>query len=452
MYSSITSDAHLSPLQIENRINAAELARARFEANGYIVDEVVILPSVRRVSCGHDLRRSLLVEKIIQCSRLADQSSPEYGLWSSQLLCYLIDIEDFMLTNQRFIEPAMYVHIVSMFTVNVFNSYPPSRNIPKLSWAHLHLVYECFKMLLDLPDFQPLRAGIYIDSIFLKSFVKCFDTNRDRERELLQITLSKIFSKFTNLQVTIINEVSSYILDNLCYENKVTGTIEMIEFVKYAFKMHMNPTLKVVYQTFMLKVLLPLHKISWDTFYTVFASLKKCLLSYLKRDNSITPEVVRYIIRVWPKTSANMEVLFLLLFDGIFRCVKQFDLESTEVLLFKKLAACMGSLQYRVALQALEIMRSEFIVSRIAINSGTILPIIIPTLLEKTSTHWNPKVAYSSFRVFKIIAQRRESHAIIRQNINPSMKNYGIFENILKLIGRSTEDLIQMLADLNLPH
>ncbi len=83
---------------------------------------------------------------------------------------------EYVTTNRNVLTEAVYPEIVTMFSVNLFRTLPPSSNPngaefdpeedePTLeaAWPHLQLVYEFFLRVLESPDFQ-VTIDIYVHS------------------------------------------------------------------------------------------------------------------------------------------------------------------------------------------------------------------------------------------------------------------------------------------------
>uniref|UniRef100_A0A3P9PE26 Protein phosphatase 2, regulatory subunit B', delta n=1 Tax=Poecilia reticulata TaxID=8081 RepID=A0A3P9PE26_POERE len=89
---------------------------------------------------------------------------------------------EYVTHNSDVLTESVYPEAVVMFSINVFRTLPPSSNPtgaefdpeedePTLeaAWPHLQLVYEFFLRFLESPDFQPNVAKKYIDQKFVLS-------------------------------------------------------------------------------------------------------------------------------------------------------------------------------------------------------------------------------------------------------------------------------------------
>jgi serine/threonine-protein phosphatase 2A regulatory subunit B' len=68
--------------------------------------------------------------------------------------------------------------------------------------------------------------------------------------------------------------------------------------------------LKEEHKTFLLKVLLPLHKVKCLSVY--HPQLAYCVVQFLEKDPSLTEPVIMALLKFWPKTHSPKEVIELL--------------------------------------------------------------------------------------------------------------------------------------------
>lgn len=64
--------------------------------------------------------------------------------------------------------------------------------------------------------------------------------------------------------------------------------------------------LKSEHKQFLVKVLLPLHKVKCLSLY--HAQLAYCVVQFLEKDATLTEPVVRGLLKFWPKTCSQKEV------------------------------------------------------------------------------------------------------------------------------------------------
>lgn len=67
--------------------------------------------------------------------------------------------------------------------------------------------------------------------------------------------------------------------------------------------------LKEEHKVFLLKVLLPLHKVKSLSVY--HPQLAYCIVQFLEKDPSLTEPVIKSLLKFWPKTHSPKEVKLL---------------------------------------------------------------------------------------------------------------------------------------------
>lgn len=64
--------------------------------------------------------------------------------------------------------------------------------------------------------------------------------------------------------------------------------------------------LKMEHKQFLIKVLIPLHKVKCLSMY--HAQLAYCVVQFLEKDATLTEPVVKGLLKYWPKTCSQKEV------------------------------------------------------------------------------------------------------------------------------------------------
>uniref|UniRef100_A0A8C2ISY8 Serine/threonine protein phosphatase 2A regulatory subunit n=1 Tax=Cyprinus carpio TaxID=7962 RepID=A0A8C2ISY8_CYPCA len=285
------------------------------------------------------------------------------------------------------------------FAVNMFRALPPSSNPtgaefdpeedePTLeaAWPHLQLVYEFFLRFLESPDFQPNIAKKYIDQKFVMQLLELFDSEDPRERDFLKTTLHRIYGKFLGLRAYIRKQINN-IFYRFIYETEHhNGIAELLEILGSIINGFALP-LKEEHKIFLLKVLLPLHKVKSLSVY--HPQLAYCVVQFLEKDSTLTEPVVMALLKYWPKTHSPKEVMFLNELEEILDVIEPSEFVKVMEPLFRQLAKCVSSPHFQVAERALYYWNNEYIMSLISDNAARILPIMFPSLYRNSKTHWN---------------------------------------------------------------
>ncbi|XP_064420896.1 serine/threonine-protein phosphatase 2A 56 kDa regulatory subunit gamma isoform isoform X5 [Latimeria chalumnae] len=326
---------------------------------------------------------------------------------------------EYITHNRNVITEPIYPEVVHMFAVNMFRTLPPSSNPtgaefdpeedePTLeaAWPHLQLVYEFFLRFLESPDFQPNVAKKYIDQKFVLQLLELFDSEDPRERDFLKTTLHRIYGKFLGLRAYIRKQINN-IFYRFIYETEHhNGIAELLEILGSIINGFALP-LKEEHKIFLLKVLLPLHKVKSLSVY--HPQLAYCVVQFLEKDSTLTEPVVMALLKYWPKTHSPKEVMFLNELEEILDVIEPSEFVKVMEPLFRQLAKCVSSPHFQVAERALYYWNNEYIMSLISDNAAKILPIMFPSLYRNSKTHWNKTIhglIYNALKLFMEMNQK----------------------------------------------
>jgi len=381
--------------------------------------ELVALDSLKEANQGE--REELFIQKIRQCGVLFDfVSDPLSDLkWKEVKRAALQEMVEFVTQNRAVLTEPVYPEIVHMFSVNLFRTLPPT-NSPsgaefdpeedeptlEAAWPHLQLVYEFFLRCLESSDFQPSLAKKYIDQRFVLELLALFDSEDPRERDFLKTTLHRIYGKFLGLRAYIRKQINN-IFYNFIYETeRHNGVAELLEILGSIINGFALP-LKEEHKIFLLKVLLPLHKVRSLSVY--HPQLAYCVVQFLEKDPSLTEPVIMSLLRYWPKVHSPKEVMFLNELEEILDVIEPAEFQKVMVPLFNQLTKCVSSPHFQVAERALYYWNNEYIMSLISDNAATILPIMFPALYRNSKNHWNKTIhglIYNALKLFMEMNQK----------------------------------------------
>ncbi|KAK7506995.1 hypothetical protein BaRGS_00001846 [Batillaria attramentaria] len=365
-------------------------------------------------------REELFIQKIRQCAVLFDfVQDPLSDLkWKEVKRAALNEMVEYVTQNRGVITEAIYPEAIHMYAVNLFRTLPPSSNPsgaefdpeedePTLeaAWPHLQLVYEFFLRFLESPDFQPNTAKRYIDQKFVLQLLDLFDSEDPRERDFLKTILHRIYGKFLGLRAFIRKHINNIFYSFIYETEHHNGIAELLEILGSIINGFALP-LKEEHKIFLLKVLLPLHKVKSLSVY--HPQLAYCVVQFLEKDPSLTEQVIMGLLKFWPKVHSPKEVMFLNELEEILDVIEPAEFTKVMVPLFKQLAKCVSSPHFQVAERALYYWNNEYILSLISDNVGTILPIMFPALY-KTKQHWNKTIhglIYNALKLFMEMNQK----------------------------------------------
>ncbi|XP_021468119.1 serine/threonine-protein phosphatase 2A 56 kDa regulatory subunit gamma isoform isoform X2 [Oncorhynchus mykiss] len=416
--------------------------------------ELQKLPAFKDVPAAE--QEKLFVQKLRQCCVLFDfLSDPLSDLkWKEVKRAALSEMVEYITHNRNVITEPIYPEVVHVFAVNMFRTLPPSSNPtgaefdpeedePTLeaAWPHLQLVYEFFLRFLESPDFQPNVAKKYIDQKFVMQLLDLFDSEDPRERDFLKTTLHRIYGKFLGLRAYIRKQINNIFYSFIYETEHHNGIAELLEILGSIINGFALP-LKEEHKIFLLKVLLPLHKVKSLSVY--HPQLAYCVVQFLEKDSTLTEPTVMALLKYWPKTHSPKEVMFLNELEEILDVIEPSEFVKVMEPLFRQLAKCVSSphfqvcyvvcssvvccvlvrvlvvmcaktlpdqgfLMCQVAERALYYWNNEYIMSLISDNAARILPIMFPSLYRNSKTHWNKTIhglIYNALKLFMEMNQK----------------------------------------------
>uniref|UniRef100_A0A8C4KZC4 Serine/threonine-protein phosphatase 2A 56 kDa regulatory subunit n=1 Tax=Equus asinus asinus TaxID=83772 RepID=A0A8C4KZC4_EQUAS len=341
-------------------------------------------------------QEKLFIQKLRQCCVLFDfVSDPLSDLkWKEVKRAALSEMVEYITHNRNVITEPIYPEVVHMVMANR----PPI--------FLERLVYEFFLRFLESPDFQPNIAKKYIDQKFVLQLLELFDSEDPRERDFLKTTLHRIYGKFLGLRAYIRKQINN-IFYRFIYETEHhNGIAELLEILGSIINGFALP-LKEEHKIFLLKVLLPLHKVKSLSVY--HPQLAYCVVQFLEKDSTLTEPVVMALLKYWPKTHSPKEVMFLNELEEILDVIEPSEFVKIMEPLFRQLAKCVSSPHFQVAERALYYWNNEYIMSLISDNAAKILPIMFPSLYRNSKTHWNKTIhglIYNALKLFMEMNQK----------------------------------------------
>uniref|UniRef100_A0A8C9IRM9 Protein phosphatase 2 regulatory subunit B'alpha n=1 Tax=Piliocolobus tephrosceles TaxID=591936 RepID=A0A8C9IRM9_9PRIM len=300
----------------------------------------------------------------------------------------------------------------SKISANIFRTLPPSDNPdfdpeedePTLeaSWPHIQLVYEFFLRFLESPDFQPSIAKRYIDQKFVQQLLELFDSEDPRERDFLKTVLHRIYGKFLGLRAFIRKQINNIFLRFIYETEHFNGVAELLEILGSIINGFALP-LKAEHKQFLMKVLIPMHTAKGLALF--HAQLAYCVVQFLEKDTTLTEPVIRGLLKFWPKTCSQKEVMFLGEIEEILDVIEPTQFKKIEEPLFKQISKCVSSSHFQVAERALYFWNNEYILSLIEENIDKILPIMFASLYKISKEHWNPTIVALVYNVLKTLME-----------------------------------------------
>jgi len=327
----------------------------------------------------------------------------------------LLEIVEYVNNTRNCFNEALMQDVVSMVGANIFralqtrNKDPlafsdPEDDEPSLerAWPHLQIVYEFFLRFVVSNDVDPKIAKRFVDQNFMLKLLELFDSEDPRERDYLKTILHRIYGKFMALR-SFIRRAIQHVFFKVIYECEThNGVGELLEILGSIINGFALP-LKDEHKDFLLKALIPLHKVkSLASFYQ---QLSYCMAQYVEKDPRLAYDIITSMLRYWPVSITSKQVLFLNELEETLELTQPSEFHRMQELLFRRLAVCITCPHFQVAERTLFFWNNDYIVKLINQNRQDLFPIIIGALYKNSKQHWNSAVHGLTFNVLKLLME-----------------------------------------------
>lgn len=273
--------------------------------------------------------------------------------------------------------------------------------------------------------------------------LELFDSEDPRERDFLKTVLHRIYGKFLGLRAFIRKQINNIFLRFIYETEHFNGVGELLEILGSIINGFALP-LKAEHKQFLVKVLIPLHKVKCLSLY--HAQLAYCVVQFLEKDPTLTEPVVRGLLKYWPKTCSQKEVMFLGEIEEVLDVIEPSQFTRIQEPLFRQIAKCVSSPHFQVAERALYFWNNEYIMSLMEENNHVIMPIMFPALYRISKEHWNQTIVALVYNVLKTFM---EMNSKLFDELTVSYKAERQKE---KKREKDREELWKRLAELELNH
>uniref|UniRef100_A0A7S0R2T0 Serine/threonine protein phosphatase 2A regulatory subunit n=1 Tax=Chlamydomonas leiostraca TaxID=1034604 RepID=A0A7S0R2T0_9CHLO len=375
------------------------------------------LPSFRDVSPAE--KQYLFVQKLHMCSFTFDFTDPTKHVREKEMKRQtLLELVDYANSGQGKFTEAVSEDIVFMLSHNLFRTLPPARSHevenfdaeeeePSLdpAWPHLQIVYEFLLRYVVSNDTDAKVAKKYIDQQFVLKLLELFDSEDPRERDYLKTILHRIYGKFMVHRPFIRKAINNVFYRFIFETERHNGVAELLEILGSIINGFALP-LKEEHKMFLQRALMPLHKPKCVAMY--HQQLAYCVTQFVEKDSKLAEPVLKALLKYWPVTNSQKEVLFLGELEEILELTQAQEFQKVMQPLFKQLAKCLNSQHFQVAERSLFLWNNEYIVNLVAQHRHQLLPLVLPALEENTASHWNPAVHGLTVNVRKMFQELDE--------------------------------------------
>ncbi|KAE9414725.1 hypothetical protein Angca_002786 [Angiostrongylus cantonensis] len=414
--------------------------------------ELTKLPSIKEADAIE--REELFIQKLRQCCVVFDFAQDPLSdmKYKEVKRATLNELIDYVSTCRDVITDDIYPEAINMFAVNLFRplspptnpigaEFDPDEDEPTLeaAWPHLQLVYEFFLRFLESPDFQSSIAKKYIDHKFMSRLLMIMDSEDPRERDFLKTTLHRIYGKFLGMRAYIRKQINNIFYCFIYETERHNGIAELLEILGSIINGFALP-LKEEHRTFLLRVLLPLHKVK--SLSTYHPQLAYCVVQFLEKDPSLTESVIMGLLKFWPKIHSPKEVMFLNELEEVLDVIEPAEFQKVMVPMFTQLARCVSSPHFQVAERALYYWNNEYVMSLIGENAAVILPIMFPALYKNSKSHWNKTIHGLIYNALKLLME------INQKLFDECSQNYAKERSLEKVRQEEKERMWQLIEQI----
>ncbi|KAI5346032.1 PREDICTED: serine/threonine phosphatase [Prunus dulcis] len=310
----------------------------------------------------------------------------------------LMELVDFIDSGSCKLTGPMQEELIRMVSLNIFRCLPPASDLlepdedepyQEPSWPHLQIVYELLLRYIASPETDAKVAKRYIDHIFVLRLMELFDSEDPREREYLKTLLHRIYGKFMVHRPFIRKAMNNVFYRFIFETQRHCGIGELLEILGSIINGFALP-MKEEHKLFLVRALIPLHKPKCISAY--HHQLAYCIIQFVDKDYKLAELVVKGLLKYWPVTNCQKEVLFLAELEEVLEATQAAEFHRCMLPLFRQIGRCLNSPHFQVAERALYLWNSEHIVSLIAQNRNVILPLIFEALEKNTQGHWNQAI------------------------------------------------------------
>eukprot|EP00249_Psilotum_nudum_P022909 c28688_g1_i1 orf=448-2013(-) len=375
-------------------------------------------------------RQNLFIKKLNLCSVVFDFTNPTKNVREKEIKRQtLLELVDYVTSGTSKFTESVLEDCFKMTSTNLFRSLPPFSHentmtdgldpeedepVMDPAWPHLQLVYEFLLRYVVSPETDAKIAKRYIDHSFLLQLFDLADSEDPRERECIKTILHRIYGKFMVYRPFIRKAINNIFYRFIFETEKFNGIGELLEILGSIINGFALP-LKEEHKLFLVRALIPLHKPKCVAVY--HQQLSYCITQFLEKDFKLADTVIRGLLKYWPLTNSQKEVLFLGELEEVLEATQPAEFQRCMIPLFRQIARCLNSPHFQVAERALFLWNNDSIVSLVAQNRHVILPLIVSALEKNAKSHWNQAVHGLTLNVRKMLLEMdQDLYHTCRQN------------------------------------
>ncbi|XP_057501368.1 serine/threonine protein phosphatase 2A 57 kDa regulatory subunit B' alpha isoform-like [Actinidia eriantha] len=269
----------------------------------------------------------------------------------------LVELVDFIQSGLVKITESNQEEMVRIISVNIFWCLPPAshentgsesldpdEDEPYLetAWPHLQLVYELLLRYVVSSDTDTKVAKRFIDHSFVVKLLDLFDSEDPWEREYLKTILHRVYGKFMVHRPFIRKAINNIFYWFIYETERHSGIGELLDILGSIINGFALP-MKEEHKLFLVRALIPLHKPKPIALY--HQQLSYCIIQFVEKDCKLADTVIRGLLKYWPVTNCQKEVLFLGELEEVLEATQAAEFQRCMVPLFRQIARCINTLQ-----------------------------------------------------------------------------------------------------------
>lgn len=259
---------------------------------------------------------------------------------------------------------------------------------PAAAWPHLQIAYDILLRLLV--KIEPKVLCNYIDHPFLLNLLTLFRSEDPRERESLKNIYHQIYSKFTFYRSFMRKSMNDVFLHFIFEtDHRHCGIGDLLEIWGSIINGFTVP-LKEEHRLFLMRVLIPLHKPKGMMAY--HRQLAYCVSQFVQKEPLLGGFVVRGILRYWPVTNCQKEVLLIGELEDLVEIIDPHHYSSVALPLCTQITKCLNSWNSQVAERALYVWNREEFVKMASEAVEDVFPILVEGMEKNLKYHWSKSV------------------------------------------------------------
>ncbi|KAB2602367.1 serine/threonine protein phosphatase 2A 57 kDa regulatory subunit B' beta [Pyrus ussuriensis x Pyrus communis] len=253
--------------------------------------------------------------------------------------------------------------------------------------AHASLVYDILIRIVINNDPKLLRG--YIDHQFVVNLLVLFQSEDPRERDSLKNVYHKIYSRFTFYRSFMRKSMNDVFLHYVFETERHCGIRELLEIWGSIINGFTVP-LKEEHKLFFMRVLIPFHKAKGMQSY--HRQLAYCVSQFVQKEPVLGGIVVRGILRYWPVTNCQKEVLLVGELEELVENIDPDQYRKLALPLCLRITRCLNSWNSQVAERALYVWNNEHFVKMIYVAMEEVFPVVVEGMEKNLKWHWSKSV------------------------------------------------------------